>query len=75
MGRSGLPKTTSAPHNLSCPTVPVGGGAGCHGPWAILEALPSFWSQLILATFSPPPSQGSTWIIRLPVAKHFQSVK
>lgn len=73
-----MPKTTPASHSWGCPSTARSlwvGGAGCHGPWAALEASPLFRTRLIFATLSPPPSQGGTQIMCLPVAKHFQIVR
>jgi len=65
VGTSDLPKTAPAPHSQCCPSTAGSlqvGDMGCHGPWAVSEASPCFWPQLILATTSPPPSQGGTRI-------------
>ena len=73
MGRSDLPKTTSVSRSQGCSSAMRSlwvGGAGCHSPWAVLEAAPCFWSWLILETISHPASQGGTQITHLPVGKH-----
>lgn len=66
------------PCSRGCPSTTGslwGWGLGCHGPWGVLGASSSFWSWLILATLSPPPSQGGAGITRLLMAKHFQIVR